>query len=96
MGTETNLPTEDASIEEFDRLTQVNTRGTMLCVRAVSKAMATQEPLIYQSRHGQRSLGRGSIINVASVLSVIGARGKLPYAVSKHAVMGLTKTAGRS
>lgn len=68
----------------------------MLCVRAVSKAMAVQEPLMYRGRHGQRSLGRGSIINITSVMSFIGARGKLPYAASKHAVMGITKTAGKS
>lgn len=93
MGIDSNAPTADASIEEFDKLAHINTRGTMLCVRAVSKAMSTQEPLTYESRHGQRSLGRGSIINVTSVMSFIGARGKLPYAASKHAVMGITKTA---
>lgn len=68
----------------------------MLCVRAITKAMALQEPLTYQGRYGQRSLGRGSIINIASVMSSIGARGKLPYAASKHAIMGITKTAGKS
>ena len=67
----------------------------MLCVRAVSKAMSTQEPLMHEGRHGQRSLGRGSIININSVMSLIGAAGKLPYVASKHAVMGMTKTAGK-
>lgn len=93
VGTDSNAPTADASVEEFDKLAEINTRGTMLCVRAVSKAMAVQEPLMYRGRHGQRSLGRGSIINITSVMSFIGARGKLPYAASKHAVMGITKTA---
>lgn len=51
---------------------------------------------MYQGRHGQRSLGRGSIINITPVMSFIGARGKLPYAASKHAVMVITKTAGKS
>lgn len=96
VGTDSNAPTADASVEEFDKLAEINTRGTMLCVRAVSKAMAVQEPLMYRGRHGQRSLGRGSIINITSVMSFIGARGKLPYAASKHAVMGITKTAGKS
>ena len=68
----------------------------MLCVSAVSKAMAIQEPLEYEGRYGKRSLGRGSIINIASVTSFIGAQGKLPYVASKHAVMGITKTAGTS
>lgn len=96
IGTDSNAPTADASIEEFDKIAHINTRGTMLCVRAVSKAMSTQEPLTYEGRYGQRSLGRGSIINVTSVMSFIGARGKLPYAASKHAVMGITKTAGKT
>lgn len=68
----------------------------MLCVRAVSEAMSTQEPLVYEGRHGQRSLGRGSIINITSVMSIIGARGKFPYAASKHAVIGMTKNAGET
>ncbi|KAM0804373.1 hypothetical protein BDR22DRAFT_885635 [Usnea florida] len=93
IGTSSKLPIADASVEEFDKLAHVNTRGTMLCVRAVSKAMSTQEPLTYQGRHGQRSLGRGSIINITSVMSFVGNRGKLPYVASKHAVMGMTKTA---
>ena len=67
----------------------------MLCVRAVSKAMSTQEPLTYKGRHEQRSLGRGSIINITSVMSLIGNGGKLPYVASKHAVMGMTKTAAK-
>ena len=67
----------------------------MLCVRAVSKAMSTQEPLTYKGRHGERSLGRGSIINITSVMSLIGAAGKLPYVASKPAVLGMTKTAGK-
>ena len=95
IGTDSNLPIADASVEEFDKLAHVNTRGTMLCVRAISKAMSKQEPLIHEGRRGQRSLGRGSIINITSVMSFIGARGKLPYAASKHAVMGMTKTAGK-
>lgn len=96
IGTDSNLPTADASIEEFDKLAHINTRGTMLCVRAVSKATSTQEPLVYEGRHGQRSLGQESIINITSVKSFIGARGKLPYAASKHAVIGITKNAGKT
>jgi len=39
--------------------------------------------------------GRGSIVNVASMLGIVGAAIKAPavaYSASKHAVMGLTKT----
>ena len=67
----------------------------MLCVRAVSKAMSTQEPLTYEGRRGSRSLGRGSIVNMGSASSYVGAPGTMSYTTSKHAIIGLTKTAGK-
>ncbi|KAL9063308.1 MAG: hypothetical protein Q9161_009532 [Pseudevernia consocians] len=51
IGTDSSLFIADASIEEFDKLAHVNTRGTMLCVRAVSKIISTQKPLIYEGRY---------------------------------------------
>ena len=81
----------------FSRTLEINVRGTMLCVRAISKAMVAQEPLSYESRRsGTRSLGRGSIINVGSVNSYVAAPGMMPYTVSKHAIIGITKSAGMS
>ena len=68
----------------------------MLCVRAVSKVMVSQEPLTFEGRHGMRELGRGSIVNVGSVNSYCAAPEMMPYTVSKHAIMGLKKTAGSS
>ncbi|KAI9665040.1 MAG: hypothetical protein M1821_006488 [Bathelium mastoideum] len=92
-GSDSSNATMDASIEEFDKIANVNTKGTMLCVRAVSKAMSNQQPVIYPGRYEQRDLGRGSIINLGSVMSYIGGPGKLPYCISKHAVIGITTTA---
>lgn len=67
----------------------------MLCVSSVSKVMAAQEPRSFESRHGgTRSLGRGSIVNLGSVNSYVGVPGMMPYTASKHAVIGITKTAG--
>ena len=66
----------------------------MLCIRAVSKAMSKQDPLTYESRSGIRSLGRGSIVNLGSANSYIGVPGKLPYTAAKHAIIGITKSAG--
>lgn len=69
----------------------------VLCVRAVSEVMSKQDPLTYTSRrHGERSLGRGSIVNLGSLNSYISVPGMLPYTTSKHAVIGLTKSAGKS
>lgn len=69
----------------------------MLCIRAVSKAMIQQEPKVHRGRHGQeRSLGRGSIVNLGSLNSYIASQGMMAYAASKHAVLGITKVAGES
>lgn len=35
---------------------------------------------------------RGSIVNVASVLGLSGAPRAVPYVVSKHAIIGMTKS----
>ena len=86
--------TPDIKADSFSRTMDVNILGTMLCVRAVSKAMAAQEPLSYESRRsGTRSLGRGSIVNLGSVTSYIAPQGMIPYTASKHAIAGITKTA---
>ena len=67
----------------------------MLCTRAVSEAMSKQEPLTFKTRSGMRDLGRGSIVNLGSANSYIGVPGKMPYTAAKHAIIGITKTAGR-
>ena len=87
--------TPDIKIDSFSRTTDTNILGTMLCVQAVSKTMAKQQPLSYESRRsGTRTLGRGSIVNLGSVTSYIAPQGMMPYTVSKHAIAGITKTAG--
>ncbi|KAF2230328.1 NAD(P)-binding protein [Viridothelium virens] len=73
-----------AGIEQFEKAMITNIQGTMLCY---------QEPLWYESRHSKKSLGRGSIINLGSVNSYCAAPGMMPYTSSKHAVIGITKTA---
>lgn len=87
--------TSDLSIDEYEKINDINAKGTMLCVRAVSKAMSAQEPLSYEGRHGSRSLGRGSIINLGSSASYMASEGMLSYTASKHAVIGITKSAGK-
>ena len=93
-----SAPIQHLKIDDFDRLLSTNLRGTMLCVRAVSKQMALQEPRQYspQGRHASasRSLGRGVIINLGSIASLRAAPGMTGYVASKHAVVGLTKVAG--
>ena len=71
-------PVEDFPVEEFDRIINVNLKGVWLCCRAVSRVMKRQ--------------GSGSVINMGSVLSLIGLAERTAYCSSKAAVVGLTKT----
>ncbi|KAL9012830.1 MAG: hypothetical protein Q9173_002422 [Seirophora scorigena] len=93
MGNVSGAMTPNVKVDVFSKTIETNGRGTMLCVRAVSKAMAGQEPLTHQGRRGSRDLGRGSIVNLGSVNSYCAAPGMMPYTASKHAVVGITKTA---
>ncbi len=70
---------EDETPERFDRVVDVNLRGTFLCCRAFGRAMVER--------------GSGSIVNVASVLGLVGT-GQIPqagYAASKGAVINMTR-----
>ena len=68
---------ESLSEEDFDQTFDINVRGLWLMSRAVLPRM--------------RATGGGSIINIASVLSLVGARNRVAYSASKGAVMAMTK-----
>ncbi|GAM38306.1 hypothetical protein TCE0_033r08925 [Talaromyces pinophilus] len=98
MGNISGATTEHLKIDVFDKTVAVNIRGTMLVVSTVSKAMAAQEPRTCQNPSARnptatRDLGRGSIVTIASVNAFVPAPGMMPYTSSKHAVIGITKTA---
>ncbi len=63
---------------DLDRLHAVNVRGAFNLCKAFVPAMLTQ--------------GRGSVINLASVSGVVAVRDRLAYNVTKHAIVGLTKS----
>ncbi len=76
-------PWDAWSIEDWDRLFEVNVRGTWLCCKAIA-------PLMVKA-------GKGKIINIASdVFKVTGAHHLLPYACSKSAVYTLTQCLARA
>jgi NAD(P)-dependent dehydrogenase (short-subunit alcohol dehydrogenase family) len=89
------VPAVDTTEEDYDRVMDINTKGAFLVGRAVAKVMKGQEPLtVSLPRHGARNLGRGSIVNVASAMSHGVVPAKLPYATSKHAMLGITRAFG--
>lgn len=71
-------PVVEFSGAELDRLYTVNVRGTFLCCQQAMKLMAPQ--------------GSGYIINIGSVVGFKGYVHQAGYAISKHGIMGLTKT----
>lgn len=67
--------------EDWDDVIAVNLKGTFLCTRAVARVMMRQRS--------------GRIINLASVVGLIGNAGQTNYAASKAGIIGLTKSVAR-
>lgn len=72
-------PTWEYDEAEFDRVTRVNLNGVFLGMRHVLPLMIAQ--------------GSGAVVNTASIGSERGLAGACTYNASKHAVVGLTRTA---
>ncbi|WP_405176272.1 SDR family NAD(P)-dependent oxidoreductase [Paenibacillus sp. FSL H8-0261] len=69
---------EKATEEVWDELYDVNVKGMFFCARAVAPYMNMS--------------GSGTIVNLGSIAGQTGLGSSLPYAVSKAAVHGLTKS----
>ncbi len=67
--------------EEWDRVIAINLRGAFLCTRAAARYMLKQRA--------------GRIINIASVVGVIGNAGQCNYSASKAGLIGFTKSVAR-
>lgn len=72
-------PIADISEEEFERIVGINLRGIFL-------GLKYEIPLMLAN-------GGGAIVNTSSGAGVIGIAGQAAYSASKHAVIGLTKSA---
>jgi NAD(P)-dependent dehydrogenase (short-subunit alcohol dehydrogenase family) len=70
---------DTVSEEDFDKIMAVNIKGTWLCIREESRAMLPR--------------GRGAIVNMSSIGGLRGSSGMGAYQATKHAVIGLTRTA---
>lgn len=69
------------SEEDFDKVLDTNLKGAFNTIRFASRQMLKQKS--------------GRIINMSSVVGVIGNAGQANYAASKAGVIGLTKAAAR-
>ncbi|MDD7642848.1 MAG: SDR family NAD(P)-dependent oxidoreductase [bacterium] len=69
-------PIDRVNDDDLDRILDINTKGTMYCMRAATVEMS--------------KAGKGSIVNVASVAGVMGCGGAA-YVSSKAAIIGVTK-----
>lgn len=68
---------DEVTEADFDRIMAVNVKGTWLCLREEVRAIR----------------GAGSIVNVSSIGGLRGSSGMGAYQATKHAVIGLTRTA---
>jgi len=65
----------------WDTVLSINLKGAFLCLKAASRYMLKQR--------------KGTIINLASVVGLMGNPGQANYSASKAGLIGLTKTAAR-
>ncbi|MFV0463084.1 MAG: SDR family oxidoreductase [Nostocoides sp.] len=78
-GVHWSRPITEEPAAELERMLRVNAVGPQVGIRYVTEPM--------------RRAGGGSIINICSVLALVGATGSSSYSTSKWALRGLTKSA---
>ena len=71
-------PAEDTSLEQWQRVINVNLTAPFLLSREFGRIMLQQ--------------GSGSIVNIASVAGLLGISDRSAYNASKHGLIGLTRT----
>ena len=69
------------SEEEFDKVIETNLKGTFVVTKAVTKYMMKKRS--------------GSIVNLSSVVGVVGNAGQCNYSASKAGVIGFTKSVAK-
>ena len=74
------VPIVRQSEEDWDRTIATNLKGVWLCLK-------------YEIRQMLKQGVGGAIVNMASVMGLIGSAGSAAYSASKHGVIGLTKSA---
>lgn len=72
-------PTADYTIEQWDKVLNINLRGQWLCMKHQIPAM--------------QKIDGGSIVNITSILGKVGFANAPAYVAAKHGLVGLTKAA---
>lgn len=67
--------------DEWDDVININLKGVFICTKAVTRQMMKQRS--------------GRIVNIASIVGVMGNAGQANYVAAKAGVIGLTKTTAR-
>ncbi|MBI4706475.1 MAG: 3-oxoacyl-[acyl-carrier-protein] reductase [Candidatus Omnitrophica bacterium] len=67
--------------DQWDAVLNVNLKGAFNCIKAVSKPMMKQRS--------------GKVINIASIIGIIGNPGQANYAAAKAGMIALTKTVAK-
>jgi NAD(P)-dependent dehydrogenase (short-subunit alcohol dehydrogenase family) len=73
-----SAPTHECTEENWDRTLGINLKGAWLCMKYEIPEML--------------KVGKGAIVNCASIAGLVGFPGLPAYTASKHALVGLTKT----
>ena len=69
---------QDVSENDYEKVMDVNAKGTFFCCQQAAKMFVNQ--------------GYGGIVNVSSIWGLFGSACESVYSMSKHAVVGLTKS----
>jgi NAD(P)-dependent dehydrogenase (short-subunit alcohol dehydrogenase family) len=75
-----NIPIDDLTYEQWTNVVNVNLTGSFLCAQHAFRMMKAQDPQ------------GGRIINNGSVSAHVPRRNSVPYASTKHALTGLTRS----
>lgn len=74
-----HIPLAEISEDQFDRIVNINLKGMWICMKAAIPHMLQQ--------------GSGCIVNASSIYGLMGGAGTAIYSTTKHAILGLTKSA---
>jgi len=72
-------PLHEIDLQEWDRILNINLRGTFVCMKHEIAQMVRQ--------------GGGVVVNTSSGAGIRGVAGGASYAASKHAIIGITRSA---